>query len=54
MVKIQQDNQTAPHEELSTRDASGGIKFGAIRYVLVIGTALAVIAMIIVWKSIAH
>ncbi|HEY2358955.1 MAG TPA: hypothetical protein VGH86_15995 [Phenylobacterium sp.] len=42
-------NPAGDGETISVTDASGGQKTGHIRWVLLIGTALAVIAVLIAW-----
>jgi len=37
--------------EMSTEEASGGQKRGIVRYVLLISTALAIIALSIIWMT---
>ena len=34
---------------ISSRAASGGIKFGSVRYVLAIGVGAAILAILVVW-----
>jgi hypothetical protein len=47
---VQENEQTT----ITSRAASGGVKLGTVRFVLAISTALAIVAMIVVFTIIAH
>jgi hypothetical protein len=57
MADTEHDNQSVSPEEqitLSSRKASGGAKLGSVRYVLGISMVLAIAAVFVIWKVIAH
>lgn len=47
-------NRPPQHADLGAQDARQGVKTGRMRWVLVIGTVLAALAMLLAWGSFRH